>query len=210
MLTKQQRSIILIAGATIYLALIASIAVQLYRSTARATVTVTTAPDSAKLAVDGNPVRGHKLQLELGQYDLVATKDGYQSASTDLTVNSTEDMQAGLHLTPEGDSETGSIEVRELIGAIEGQRSGALNRQTNPFVDILPYSSIEDLVSATYGTTDDNIRNFIEIKGLSTDGRYNTAQWLRSNDIDLATVEVRYSSNYLNPLVDRKRAERGF
>lgn len=214
-MNQRQRTILVTSLILLYIILLAVFAYQIFNQSGRTKVNVVVVPSDSQLTLDGERVSGQDMYLDLGQYEFTASKEGYDDKS--ITVDVVDDIEviAGIALYSSNqavlDQEDEDTALdREALGGIEASRTGKLLHENNPVLDILPYSSIKDMVAVTYGKTDTNADIFLRIDSLSTEGRKNSARWIRDKGFSLSELDIRYSEGYLNPLVDRQRAERGY
>lgn len=207
-----------VISAIIALVLFAIFSYMIYQFTARTKVVAQVIPEDSRLFIDDQEVAGSTNYLEKGIYTFTAKKDGYKDYTTEVEVDGTDEVLVGLAPYPDSVAAFKELESneenqyeREALGGIESNRFGIELQKNNPIIAKLPYISIKDLISVTYGNaTDDGSRVFVQISNSSTQGRINSAKWIMKQGGDLSELDIRYSSRYVSPLVDRVKAERGY
>lgn len=170
-------------------------------------VTIDVVPVNSLITIDGRNVKGSVQYIQPGEHTFTAHITGFSDDTRKVNIGTSEttvyllpapfttDAQNWIKNNPDFQSQREGI-----AGQIANQRGEAL-RAANPLINQLPYVPDDMLFSLDYTTTrDDPPTIYYTISNSSPDGRKEALSWLRSVNVDPATIDLRYS-DFNNPLI---------
>lgn len=168
---------------------------------------VVVVPEKSTITLNDQPIQAGVHYLDPGIYVLKASYTGYIDDTR--TVNLQQEPTY-IALLPEANSADAKKFLannpdiqsqREALAGYNANTQGAELRSSNPVIEKLPYIDPQSLYAIDYGVTDTSPRQlFLVISNSSPEGRQNAITWLKGQNVNINTTDIRYG-DYKNPLV---------
>lgn len=172
-------------------------------------VTIDVIPVDSMIIVDGEK-SSKTTYLNPGLHTFIATKDGFSNYKQTVII-SDDNHQVALILEPESDEAKEWYRKNISDSELQKVRSSQIKATTNsameknPILNILPKTDITGPFKIDYSFSDlDNYDAYITISYSTPDGRKKAFNWIRSNNIDPTTLDIRYKEGeFTNPLTGK-------
>lgn len=203
-------SVLLVIGLLVWLLFVTSLRV------GKTEVLFTTVPKDSLVKIDGDTSRSGTRYLLPGTYDVTFTRDGFETTKKSIIVDA-EPLEVGVSLPGDSDiarqyfKDNPDEEIMiEGVGGIESYRLGQKIIDANPIISSLPVRKVDQYFAIDYGIRDGSQTDtFLLIRNSSTDGRANAIQWIKQKGANPTDIDIRYD-DYVSPLTDRTKSERGY
>jgi len=213
---SQYKKLIVISLTILAIALTALLTLQSSAKIGKTEVLFTTIPSDSIITIAGQTGQDKVRYLTPGEYTATIEREGFKSTE-EMIVVAEDFIEVGVALFGDSDIATkyyeanpAEFEQLDGIGGVESQRQSIIIETNNPIIQDLPYTGPEELYAVDYGIPADRPdKVYVIIKNSSTSGRADAVQWIKSKGHDISTLDIRYE-DYVSPLQDRKKSERGY